>query len=102
MKKRTLLWVLAVTVMAGCTSASGPTHNTNIVATAGGTQAYRVQCQGLLESSKSCVARAQKICGDRAVSVMASIDTPASGLAPRNDPRELTFMCAAPRPDATR
>jgi OmpA-OmpF porin, OOP family len=102
MNKRNLLWVLVLAIVAGCTSASGPMHNTNIVAMSNGTQAYRVQCQGLLESSKSCAARAQKVCGDRAVSVVASIDAPASGFEPRNDPREVTFMCASPQPDAPR
>jgi OmpA-OmpF porin, OOP family len=99
MNKRNLLWVLALAVVAGCTSASGPMHNTNIVAMSNGTQAYRVQCQGLLESSQSCAARAQKVCGDGAVTVVASIDAPASGFQPRNDPRELTFMCATPGPN---
>ncbi|MFP4900914.1 hypothetical protein ACLFKT_17480 [Paraburkholderia sp. BR14261] len=42
-----------IAAAAGCTTASGPTHNLDIVTLANGSQAYRVQCLGLFESSKT-------------------------------------------------
>ena len=45
---RTLIAIACAAGIAGCTSYSGPTHNTDVVTLANGAQAYRVQCLGLL------------------------------------------------------
>jgi outer membrane protein OmpA-like peptidoglycan-associated protein len=85
-----------VAMAAGCTTYSGPTHNTDIVTLANGTQAYRVQCLGLAESSKSCLAQAKKICGDKPAMRVSAVDRAASGFKPDNDPREIMFFCSTP------
>ncbi len=90
--------VAALTIVAtGCT-ASGPLHNLDIVTLANGTQAYRVQCQGLLETSKTCMAWVNKICADKQPLRVSSTDRAASGFTAENDPREIIFICSAPPP----
>jgi outer membrane protein OmpA-like peptidoglycan-associated protein len=84
-------------VAAGCT-ASGPLHNLDIVTLANGTQAYRVQCLGLLESSKVCMAHVSKICGDKQPLRVSSVDRAKAGFTPENDPREILFICQTPAP----
>ncbi len=85
-------------VAAGCTTASGPMHNLDVVTLANGTQAYRVQCQGLLESSKACMKKVNEICGDKQPMRVSSVDRAAAGFQPENDPREIMFVCQAPQP----
>ncbi|CAM2147226.1 OmpA family protein [Paraburkholderia tropica] len=85
---------------AGCTTASGPLHNLDIVTLANGTQAYRVQCLGLLESSKVCMKKVNEICGDKQPLRVSSVDRAASGFLPENDPREILFICQTPQPAA--
>ncbi|MBN3854402.1 OmpA family protein [Paraburkholderia sp. Ac-20340] len=92
------LLAFLIAVAAGCTTASGPMHNLDIVTLANGTQAYRVQCQGLLESSKACMKKVNEICGDKQPLRVSSVDRAASGFAPENDPREIMFVCQAPQP----
>ncbi len=93
---RMLFTAACVSIAAGCTTYSGPTHNTDIVTLANGTQAYRVQCLGLAESSTSCMAQVKKICGDKAAMRVSAIDRAASGFKPDNDPREIMFVCSTP------
>ncbi|POR49713.1 outer membrane protein OmpA-like peptidoglycan-associated protein [Paraburkholderia eburnea] len=87
-----------IVVAAGCTTASGPMHNLDVVTLANGTQAYRVQCLGLLESSKECMKKVNEICGDKQPLRVSSVDRAASGFKPENDPREILFVCQAPQP----
>ncbi|WP_322043655.1 OmpA family protein [Paraburkholderia sp. J67] len=87
-----------IVVAAGCTTASGPMHNLDIVTLANGTQAYRVQCLGLLESSKACMKKVNEICGDKQPLRVSSVDRAAAGFKPENDPREILFVCQAPQP----
>jgi len=87
----------ALTVVAtGCTTASGPLHNLDIVTLANGTQAYRVQCHGLLESSKTCMATVNEVCGDKQPLRVSSVDRAVAGYVAENDPREIVFICQAP------
>jgi OmpA-OmpF porin, OOP family len=91
----------ALTVVTiGCTTASGPLHNLDVVTLANGTQAYRVQCYGLFESSKTCMARVNEICGDKQPLRVSSVDRAVADYAPKNDPREVVFICQAPQPVA--
>jgi OmpA-OmpF porin, OOP family len=87
-----------IVAAAGCTTASGPTYNLDVVTLANGTQAYRVQCQGLLESSKACMAKVNQICGDKQPLRVSATDRAASGFVAENDPREIMFICQAPQP----
>ncbi|CAB3780972.1 Outer membrane protein A [Paraburkholderia caffeinitolerans] len=87
-----------IVVAAGCTTASGPTYNLDIVTLANGSQAYRVQCLGLLESSMACMKKVTEICGNKEPLRVSSTDRAASGFKPENDPREIMFVCQAPQP----
>lgn len=77
---------------AGCTT-SGPTYNLDTVQLSNGAQAYRVQCQGLFESSKQCMSQITKVCENKGYHLLSSIDHTVSGYKPANDPREYTFAC---------
>ncbi|MFX1673753.1 OmpA family protein [Paraburkholderia sp. A2WS-5] len=87
-----------IVVAAGCTTASGPTYNLDVVTLANGSQAYRVQCLGLLESSKACMKKVTEICGNKEPLRVSSTDRAASGFKAENDPREIMFVCQAPQP----
>jgi OmpA-OmpF porin, OOP family len=87
-----------IAVAAGCTTASGPLHNLDVVTLANGTQAYRVQCLGLFESSKECMAKITEVCGDKQPLRVSSTDRAASGFKPENDPSEIIFICQTPQP----
>ncbi|MDR3101353.1 MAG: OmpA family protein [Paraburkholderia sp.] len=87
-----------IVVAAGCTTASGPTYNLDIVTLANGSQAYRVQCLGLLESSKACMKKVTEICGNKEPLRVSSVDRAASGFKSANDPREIIFVCQTPQP----
>jgi OmpA-OmpF porin, OOP family len=77
---------------AGCTT-SGPTYNLDAVQLSNGSQAYRVQCQGLFESSKQCMSQINKVCENKGYHLLSSVDHAVSGFKPENDPREYTFAC---------
>lgn len=96
MNIRILLVAACMTMAAGCSTASGPTHNTDTIKLQGGTQIYRVQCQGLFESSKTCMKRAEKICGDQNVRELSSLRPATVDSKPEADNREITFSCEAP------
>ncbi|WP_321907873.1 OmpA family protein [Paraburkholderia sp. J11-2] len=102
MKLRHLSTYALVTLIAaavtGCSTASGPRHNLDVVTLANGTQAWRVQCLGLLESSKACMAKVTEICGNKEPLRVSSVDRAVSGFKPEDDPREITFICQAPQP----
>lgn len=84
-------------VTTGCTTASGPLHNLDVVTLANGTQAHRVQCYGLLESSKTCMAKVNEVCGDKQPLRVSSVDDAVEGYVPKNDPREIVFLCQTPQ-----
>ncbi|MEX3691639.1 MULTISPECIES: OmpA family protein [Paraburkholderia] len=89
-----------IAAAAGCTTASGPTHNLDIVTLANGSQAYRVQCLGLFESSKTCMARMNETCGSKTPLRVSSVDRAVAGFKPEDDPREITFICQPPQSPA--
>jgi OmpA-OmpF porin, OOP family len=96
MNIRILLVASCMALAAGCSTASGPTHNTDILKLQSGAQVYRVQCQGLFESSKTCVRQAEKVCGDKTVREISSMRPATADGKPEADPREMTFTCEAP------
>lgn len=93
---RTLAAIACAVGIAGCSTSSGPVHNTDVVTLANGAQAYRVQCLGLLESSQACMNEVKRVCGDQTAVRIALLDRSTSGLKPENDPREILFQCVAP------
>ncbi|HKR40783.1 MAG TPA: OmpA family protein [Paraburkholderia sp.] len=86
-----------IAAAAGCTTASGPTHNLDIVTLANGSQAYRVQCFGLFESSTTCMKKVNEICGSKTPLRVSSVDHAVAGFKPEDDPREITFICQTPQ-----
>ncbi|MBN3765189.1 OmpA family protein [Burkholderia sp. Ac-20365] len=93
---RMLTAIACAVGIAGCTTSSGPAHNTDVVTLANGAQAYRVQCLGLLESSQACMNEIRRVCGDQTAVRIALLDRSTSGMKPENDPREILFQCVAP------
>lgn len=88
--------LLSLGVLAGCSSASGPTFNANQIQTASGAQVYRVECHGLFEGVAACVKQAQKICGDKPAYKLETMERLRSPSDDATDPRVLTFQCGAP------
>ncbi|CAB3771397.1 hypothetical protein LMG29542_06613 [Paraburkholderia humisilvae] len=99
MKLPTILFTTCVLLAAGCTTASGPTHNTDLITLPNGSQTYRVQCQGLFESGKTCAKRAEQVCGEGAVRAVSSLEPASAASGTQVDRyREMTFTCDAPGP----
>jgi OmpA-OmpF porin, OOP family len=96
MKIRILSALAIVAIAGGCSTASSPTHDLDAVKLPDGTQAWRVQCHGLFESSKTCFKVAQKVCGDKPMRLLYAFDRVTSGLTPKEDAREITFACGVP------
>lgn len=94
MKKIALCWLALSTALAGCSATSGPTFTAYSVDVPGHEKAYRVECGGIFESSKSCMKAAQRICGDQPVRVIESVDAVRPEGA-ESDPRNFTFQCGA-------
>ncbi|ASV98133.1 OmpA family protein [Paraburkholderia aromaticivorans] len=93
---RVLLLGAFVTFLAACTTQSGPTYTLHAVSVPN-QQApiYRVSCEGLFESPKSCVRVAGQTCKNQPVTWLEAVDRVSDG-APKKDARELTFMCGTP------
>ncbi len=87
---------MSIGVLAGCSTASGPTFNANQIQTATGAQVYRVECHGLFEGVAACVKQAQKICGDKPAYKLETMERLRSPSDDASDPRILTFQCGAP------
>ncbi|ASL44580.1 Peptidoglycan-binding protein ArfA [Burkholderia sp. AD24] len=85
-----------VAFLAACTTQSGPTYTLHAVTVPNQkVPVYRVSCDGLLESSNSCVRVAEGTCKENGVTLLESIDR-VDAAVPKKDPRELTFMCGKP------
>ncbi|KVC15949.1 hypothetical protein WI69_20000 [Burkholderia diffusa] len=87
--------LISAACLAGC-SASGPTYNASELQPRDGVRTFRVDCQGLLSTSQTCMKVARRICGDRAVRIVDS----GRALRDDSDPVMLTFQCAAAPPEA--
>jgi OmpA-OmpF porin, OOP family len=87
---------VVLAVAAGCTAASSPTKNVEVVKLANERQGWGVHCHGLIQSSKTCFKVASKVCGDKPVQVVYAFDRLESGLAPKEDARDVVFTCGAP------
>jgi OmpA-OmpF porin, OOP family len=96
MKIRFFSIVVVVLFAAGCTTAPGSTHNVEAVKLSNGREGWGVHCHGMFESSKTCFNAASKVCGDKPVHVIYAFDRLESGLGPKEDARDLVFMCDVP------
>jgi outer membrane protein OmpA-like peptidoglycan-associated protein len=85
-----------VVLLSACTTQSGPTYTVRAIkAPDQPAPVFRVTCEGLVSSTKSCEAAAQKFCAGKPVTPLQAIDRVRRGAA-MGDPRELTFMCGVP------
>ncbi|WP_175823009.1 OmpA family protein [Burkholderia sp. BCC0419] len=92
---RSLLGAFVV-LLSACTTQSGPTYTVRAVKAADqSAPVFRVTCEGLVSSTRSCEAAAQKFCAGKPVTSLQAIDRVRGGAA-MGDPRELTFMCGVP------
>ncbi|SAL67915.1 OmpA/MotB domain-containing protein [Caballeronia arvi] len=95
MSKILIAVLAAVGVLSACSTDTGPTYTAYKVNMAGQRDTYRVNCSGLFESEKSCMAAAARICKDQQVVLTQALDG-VQGTQGRNNPREMTFTCGTP------
>jgi outer membrane protein OmpA-like peptidoglycan-associated protein len=88
--------LLAVSVLAGCSAASGPAHNAYTVDRINDVKTYRVECTGIFESTNTCLEVAQQICDKQPVHVVEAIDSLRTRDESSRRPRVLTFQCGEP------
>jgi outer membrane protein OmpA-like peptidoglycan-associated protein len=88
-----LISIFAAALFGACTSASGPTYNVYTEKLSDGTKLYRVECGGLLESSATCRAVADRTCGSEPVSPVQERDRWRGPTSATSDPRVLVFKC---------
>ncbi|MGF6413633.1 OmpA family protein [Paraburkholderia sp. MM5482-R1] len=84
---------LSLALLAGCSSASGPTFNAYTVTAADGSTLHQVECHGLFEGPATCMKVAERICHGEPVRPVQKVGR----LLPDNDQtdvtRRLTFAC---------
>ncbi|RQR30387.1 OmpA family protein [Burkholderia sp. Bp9142] len=85
-----------VVLLSACTTQSGPTYTVRAIkAPDQPGPVFRVTCEGLVTSARSCEAAAQKVCAGKPVTPLQAVDRVRRGAA-MGDARELTFMCGVP------
>ncbi|WP_412530415.1 OmpA family protein [Burkholderia lata] len=85
-----------VVLLSACTTQSGPTYTVRAIKAPNQPgPVFRVTCEGLVSSSSSCEAAAQKVCAGKPVTPLQTVDRVRRGAA-MGDPREITFMCGVP------
>ncbi|APA90172.1 OmpA family protein (plasmid) [Paraburkholderia sprentiae WSM5005] len=84
---------LSLVLLAGCSSASGPTFNAYTVTAADGSTLHQVECHGIFEGPATCMKVAERICHGEPVRPVQKVGR----LLPDNDQtdvtRRLTFAC---------
>ncbi|KVQ53642.1 hypothetical protein WT21_04995 [Burkholderia territorii] len=97
--RATLIGAIAL-AFGACTAHSGLTYDIRAVSVPGKPDhLFRVDCDGILGSAEACARAAEKFCQDQGFTALEMIDR-VVGDAPKNDPREITFMCGKPQPVA--
>ncbi|MBN3815662.1 OmpA family protein [Paraburkholderia sp. Se-20369] len=91
--KSALLFALAM--LAGCTSASGPTYSTYAVTLPNGAPAYNVTCYGLLEGTDACKKQADAICKGQQINMLKGEARFGDVVGGKPDDRDITFQCGA-------
>lgn len=84
---------LSLALLAGCSSASGPTFNAYTVTTADGSRLHQVECHGLFEGPATCMKVAQQICRGEPVRAVQKIGRLQSDNEGSDVTRRLTFAC---------
>jgi hypothetical protein len=90
MSKLLISVLAAIGVLSACTTGNGLTYTAHKVNIAGQPDAYRVNCTGVFQSQKTCMAEAAKICKGQQVVPIQALDS----VEGRSNPREITFSCA--------
>lgn len=83
--------LISAAFLAGCSASSGPTYNTSELLPRDGVRTFRVDCQGLLSTSQTCMKAARRICSDQPVRIVDSV----RALRDDSDPVTLVFQCGA-------
>ncbi|RQU09654.1 OmpA family protein [Burkholderia cenocepacia] len=91
MNKLAFALALSATVLAACSTASGPTFSASELQPRDGVRTFQVDCHGLLSGPQTCMKAARKICGDEPVRAVDS----ARALRDKSDPATLVFQCGA-------
>ncbi|WP_175973084.1 OmpA family protein [Burkholderia sp. BCC1047] len=91
MNKLAFALALSATVLAACSTASGPTFSASELQPRDGVRTFQVDCHGLLSGPQTCMKAARKICGDEPVRAVDS----ARALRDNSDPATLVFQCGA-------
>ncbi|KVN17364.1 hypothetical protein WT09_14000 [Burkholderia stagnalis] len=91
--KSVILFGLAL--LAGCTSASGPTYSNYTLTLPNGEAAYRVTCHGLLEGPGACRKQADEICKGQPVRMLSAESRLGVTTDGKPDDRSITFQCGA-------
>ncbi|MBP0717355.1 MULTISPECIES: OmpA family protein [Burkholderia] len=91
MNKLAFALALSATVLAACSTASGPTFSASELQPRDGVRTFQVDCHGLLSGPQTCMKAARKICGDEPVRAVDS----ARALRDNADPATLVFQCGA-------
>lgn len=91
---------LGMALLTGCTPASGPGYSVTTYDSNDHAPVYRVACQGLFASFRSCEEAAARVCGDRQVLRKQTESTlPGYPEEGRRRPSRLTFECSADKRD---
>lgn len=96
MKHLSIAGLLLSVLLAGCSTASGPTFNAYSIDAPDGTKTYMVECHGLFESNESCQKVALKICEEKPLHILRRTDVLREAAGDISDPRELRFQCGEP------
>ena len=89
MNKLAFALALSATVLAACSTASGPTFSASELQPRDGVRTFQVDCHGLLSGPQTCMKAARKICGEEPVRAVDS----ARALRDKSDPATLVFQC---------
>jgi OOP family OmpA-OmpF porin len=82
-------------MLAGCSSASGPTYSAYSIGLPNNERAFQVNCPGIFESQNTCYSKAREICGNQVVHAIQEI-SPLASAGGHRDVRTLMFQCVAP------
>ncbi|NTX25705.1 OmpA family protein [Burkholderia pyrrocinia] len=88
-------FLLGLALLAGCTSASGPTYSAYTVTLPNGEPANRVTCYGLFEGPGACRKQADAICKGQPVRMLSGESRMGVTTDGKQDDRNITFQCGA-------
>lgn len=86
---------MGLVLLAGCSSASGPTFNAYTLTAADGSRLHQVECHGLFEGPATCMKVAERICGAEPVRAVQKVGRLQPDDEQSDVTRRLTFACGA-------